>query len=198
MTTFAEMRAQVIELTKRPDLAGITDSMIKRATLKAHDTEIYPQDLFETAIQFATPDYLQTLTYKEIFPRWKSLSYLRRYDMGSTGSAPGIFFQLITPLNSLDDYGQNKTNVMYLTGADLQIRSDTQFSNALLGAYLYPSVTETTYKSWIADEHPGAIIYEAAATVFKTIGYDEENAAYRSMVLEEYALLRQKVVANGY
>jgi hypothetical protein len=61
----------------------------------------------------------------------------------------------------------------------------------LLGCYLHPDITEESYSSWIADEHPYAIISDAAATVFKMIGFDEQAAYQKQNVTEQIAMLRQ-------
>ena len=61
----------------------------------------------------------------------------------------------------------------------------------LLGAYLNPNISDANFSSWIADDHPYAIITDAAASVFKTIGQDEKAAYFKQDVVEQIALLRQ-------
>ena len=67
------------------------------------------------------------------------------------------------------------------------------------GCYLNPDITSLNYTSWIALDHPYAIIFDAAATVFKSIGKDEEAAAYRNMVVEQILMIKaSNVVAVGF
>lgn len=195
MATFNDMLTEVYAITKRPDLSAATTLAVKAATLKAHNSDYFPKDLFETGIAFSSAQYLQEIDYKTIIPRWRALSYLRKYD--ATSNTLGPFFEIINPTFSLDSYGVNKDDVCYLAGLQLKVRSSTQILNALLGCYRYPDTTVENYSSWIADEFPYAIVFDAIATIFKTIGYDEERTAYREMVLEQYAELKQQVVATG-
>ena len=69
----------------------------------------------------------------------------------------------------------------------------------MLGCYVHPDVTEAGFTSWVADDHPYAIVFAAAATVFKMIGDTEKFAAYTqlaNMQLQEVKL--SNIQAYGY
>lgn len=198
MATFTDLCNDVYELTKRPDLVAETKMAVRAATLKAHQSDYYSKDLTETGIEWGSPAYYQSLEYRTVFPRWRSLKFLRKYDSSSSDGA-GKFFQVLTPDEVLDSYGVQKTDICYLAGAMLEIKSSTQDAHMLIGYYQQPDVVEATYNSWIALDHPFAIVYDAAATIFKTIGFDEQNSLYRNMVAEQLALLRlSNIQAEGY
>lgn len=200
--TLAGLIADVITLTNRPDLAGVTLLAVRNATLKAHGSDYYYKDIAETGVMFDLALTQQNLEYKTLAPRWRSLSYVRKYyysEDSSMLSRPGEFLTVLTPNEILDTYSIAKEDVCYVAGFELSIRTRAACKYFLLGAYVFPDVTEDNYCSWIANEKPAAILYEAAAIVFKTIGFDEQTAAYRQMVAEEYAELRQSnILANGY
>jgi hypothetical protein len=198
-TSLASLTADVITLTNRPDLVGETSLAIRAATLKAHHSDFYYKDLYETGIQFDFSLAQQSLEYKTVLPRWRALKYLRPYDNSVTPGVAQGELEVISPDNIFDSYSVTKENVCYVAGLELQIRTLAAWQYFLLGCYLNPDVTAVGYSSWIADEHPFAIVYEAAAIVFKSIGYDEMDARYRQMVQEEYAELKMSnIVAVGY
>lgn len=198
-STLTGLVNDVYTLTNRPDLVGETLLAVRNATLKAHSSDFYPKDLFETGIIFDYEQAQQTFAYKELIPRWRALKYLREYSYSGNTGTPGKFLDVVTPETLLDSYNIHKEDVCYLAGYQLQIRAKAASKYFLLGCYVHPTVTPDNYNSWIADEHPSAIIYEAAATIFKTIGYDEQTAAYRGLVADEYALLRaDNILAVGY
>lgn len=191
--------ADVYSLTNRPDLVGETLLAVKTAALKAHQLDYFYKDIFETGIQFDESLSQQSLDYKTLVPRWRALKYVREYPFDGTTGYPGNFLELVTPDDVLDSYCINKENVCYIAGVTLQIRTRAAMQYFLVGCYRYPDVGNDTFDSWIATEQPGAIVYEAAATVFKTIGYDEQFSAYQSMVATQYAELKiTNIVANGY
>lgn len=199
MTTLTALCSDVYALTNRPDLVSETVLAVRAATLKAHQSDYFPKDLFETAIKFEEEKYLQSLEYKAVIPRWRSLSYLRKYNPTELDNAKGEFLTVLTPGEVLDNYGINRENVVYLAGSMLEIRSSDLLQYVLLGCYVHPDVTVEGYSSWIADEHPFYIVYEAARTLFKTIGYDEQAAMYDRLVQEQLAILRQsQIIAVGY
>lgn len=195
MATFSELCADVHTITNRPDLVAETKLAVRQATLKAHHSDYYPKDIFETGITWATPSNLQSLAYRELFPQWRSLKYLRKYQDG----VPGTFFTVLTPEETLDRYTINKENICYLAGEMLEIRSNTADGYMLLGGYANPVITEEGYKSWIAIEHPFVIVYDAVAQVFKMIGWDEQAAMAKQNMAEQMMLLKQnQLQAVGY
>lgn len=177
--TLAELRAEVYTLTNRPDLVAETLAAVRAATLKLHQIDYFYKDLYETGVAFTNAEYQQQLEYRTLIPRYRSLKYLRKTD--SSGSDTLGFFDIIVPENVLDGYNLNRDNVAYVAGAVIQIRSSTQFQYAILGCYLQPDITEADYTSWIALDHPYAIVWEAAATVFKMIGDTDQFAAYSAL-----------------
>lgn len=198
MTTLASLTADVMTLTNRPDLVGETALAIRAATLKAHRCDYFYKDLIEEGVQFDFSQMQQSLEYKTLIPLWRSLKYIREYDYSVPPGCPGLFLEVLTPDNVLDSYGINRENVCYVAGLEIQIRTRVANQYFLLGFYVNPNVTVDGYASWIADEFPLAIIYEAAATVFKTIGYDEQVATYRQLVADEYKILiASNIVATG-
>lgn len=193
MATFNEIVSDVYLITNRPDLVNETKLAVKVATLKAHQSDYFPKDLYEVGITWDPVDYFQSLDYRALVPRWRAFKYLRKYSDG----APAAFINLLTPEETLDGYGVNKEDICYLAGEMLEIRSSTQDTYMLLGCYVNPIVEETNYSSWIALDHPYAIMFEAARNIFKSIGQDEKAAQIRQEVAEQYQILKQNVVAYG-
>jgi hypothetical protein len=193
MATFAELVSDTYILTNRPDLVSETKLAVKAATLKAHQSDFFPKDLYEIGIQWPTPDYFQSLEYRALIARWRAFKFLRKY----SDSTPGDFFKLLTPEQTLDRYSYNKEDICYLAGEMLEIRSSTQDTYMLLGCYINPIIDENSYSSWIALDHPYAIVYEAARSIFKQTGWDEQAAAIRQEVAEQYQILKQEVTAYG-
>lgn len=198
MSTYSDLVADVITITNRPDLTDLTKLAVRHATLKAHKLDFFPKDIYETGIQWQTPAYIQSLEYRNLVPRWRALKYLRKYDFTTSPGKAGDIFQLITPELILDDYNLQKDNVCYLAGESLEIRSNTKDANMLLGCYRHPDTTEANYDSWVALDQPSAIVYEAARSVFKQIGYDEQASEMQSEVTDQYSLLRQEIIGEGY
>lgn len=187
MASLTGLMSDVYILTNRDDLVAETKLAVKKATLKAHHADDFARDIFETAINWNPVAYIQSLQYANIHPRWRKLKYLRKL----TNSQPAEFFTLLTPEETMDRYNVHKENICYLAGDMYEIRSNTQDDYMLLAAYVSPDISDEGYSSWIADNHPYAIIMDAAATVYKMIGQDEKTAVFRQEVLEQLALIKQ-------
>lgn len=197
MTTLAQLAADVYSLTNRPDMVNETNLAIRSATLKAHQREFYFRDLFESGIQFSSAEFIQSFEPKTVFPLFRSIKYLRKYD--SIGQTPGLLLSRITPDQVFDDYGIDYVNVYYSAGAEIQIKMNTQEQFMLFGGYSNPNVTIDMYSSWIADDYPFAVIYSAVAQVFKMLGSDTQANMYVALANDEFAVLdANNIIDTGF
>lgn len=195
--TLSELQTEVYAITNRPDLADRTLSAIRAATLKLHQMDFFSKDLFETGLAFSAASYLQQLEYRTLIPRFRALKYIRKSDVNGADNLP--FLDIITPEQVLDSYGVNRTDVCYQAGETLQIKSSTELQYIFLGCYLNPVITVSGFSSWIALDHPFAIIYAAAAQIFKSVGKDEEFQAYTLLEREQRQLvLTSNIQTVGY
>ena len=193
----SELQQEVYTITNRPDLVARTQSAIRASTLQLHQSDFWFKDLFETGIVFSLAAFLQQLEYRTLIPRWRSLKYIRKTD--AQGTDNGKFLDVVVPELVLDNYNLNRNDVCYMTGDVIQIRSSTELQYIFLGCYLNPDITLTGYSSWIAIDHPWAIIYEAANQIFKQIGKQEEWQAYKIMAAEQkQAIVVSNTQAVGY
>lgn len=182
--TFAEMQAEVLSITRRPDLIPRIQSAIKAATLKVHHSDFFYKDLVEVPIEFTEIIPIQNFVPSEVLPTFRKVKYIRAWRGGIDGT-PGPFLEHIQIENSIDSYNYIKDNVFYMAGTNLQIRSNPPVHRVLFGAYLHPTITPIEeYKSWVAEEYPYAIIYEASRTIFRSIGQAEQAAEYGNLAYE--------------
>lgn len=192
--TFDEMVAEVIAITKRPDLIDRIQSNVRAATLKAHTSDFYYKDLFEVPVQFTDLFHLQSFIPTEVAPLFRKVKYIRLW----VGDVYGDVGKFLTPIqieNSIDGYGYIKTDVFYMAGQMLQIRGTQALDKVLFGCYQYPILSPSTaFQSWIANEMPYAIVYEAARVTFKSFSFSEQANEYSALVNEQYAELRLSYV----
>lgn len=192
--TFDEMVAEVISITKRPDLTDRIKANLRAATLKAHHSDFYYKDLVEVPVQFSAQFYLQNFVPTEVVTRFRKVKYIRRW-LGGMEGKPGKFLEPIQIENSIDGYGYTKVEVYYMAGQMLQMRGATQFDKVLFGCYQHPVIApETAYESWIAEEMPYVIIYEAARVTFKSYSFTEAANEYSQLVAEQFSELKLSYV----
>ena len=196
--TFDELLTEVYNLTSRPDLVAQTKAAVKAATLKAHMSDFYSKDIHETYVDLGNTDsYVHSFDYISLISNFRSIKYIRKYDTSS--GEGGTFIQVVEPEEVLDSYGTAKTDICYVAGRVIEIKSSTEISKLILGCYVLPITVEATYSSWIAELYPWVIVFEAARVVFKTIGFDEESAAYERLVAEQFILLKASALSDvGY
>ncbi len=199
MTTFASLVADVITLTNHPELVAETTLVVKAATLKMHKTDFYFKDLFETGVQFDSVDYLQTLSYRALFPKYRALKYIRKFTALPAPGMPGAFYEIISTEEVLDSYKIQRSDVAYVAGSVIQIRSSTADQYCLMGVYLHPTIdSPDTYSSWIADEQPYAIIFEAASQIYGLLENDKAQAKYTAEAADQVTELKMgNLVAVG-
>ena len=186
--TFDELLEEVYLITNRRDLENETKSAIKAATLKAHHSDYYSKDIYETGITWPGADYRQSIDLYSLITNFRQLKYLRKATDENDDS--GTFLNVILPEQIVDAYGVNREDIAYVAGRILEVRSSTVLQYALLGAYVSPIVREGAYSSWVAELQPYAIIHEAARRIFFSIGNREEALLQRELAAEEFAELK--------
>ena len=185
--TLAQLVSDVYAITNRPDMVNETNMAIRAATLKAHHLDFFYRDVQETGINFGTLNYTQSFEPRTVIPNFRATKYLRKYD--SKNSCAGMILVKKDLNDILDSYGVEYVNIYYGAGAEIQIKMNTQEQYLLFGCYIHPDVTLVGYNSWIADEYPQAIVYDAAATVFKLLTDSTSSNMYSTMTAIEYNIL---------
>ena len=185
---FSDLVEEVKTITARPDLQSKAESAVSAATLKAHNSGFYYNDLVELAVQFDEPRRIQTFDPTDVSSYYRRVKYMRIWDGDVDGEARE-FLEHINTEAALDTYGYLRLNVFYMAGKFLQIRTYAELDKILFGFYRYPDITSGGFSSWIADEMPWAIIWEAARTIFNQIGYQEQASQMQALVREQYSQL---------
>lgn len=204
MASFTALVADVMALTNRPDLVAETALAVKAATLQLHRSDFYYKDLFEVALKFDSVNYLQSINYRDLFPNYRALKYIRKYDPNTNNyetNGVGDFIRILTPEQVLDSYQGARVDMGYVAGDVIQIRSSTAIEYCLIGVYLNPQVaTPETYKSWISDEAYYAIVYAAVAQIQGTVlnNSAKKNAALEQMNIHFLEVKNSNIIAEGY
>lgn len=199
-TLLTAVMHEVYLLTKRPDLVDATRLAVKSATLRLHSSDFFHKDLFETGITFDAPAYIHKLAIKELLPTFRNVHYLKKTAVDysdPSGYVATSSLDSVHPLYSKDDYGIDRKDVYYSAGQVINIRLSTEEDRLLGGFYLYPTLNDEQYESWIAREFQEAIVYDAAATVFKGTGFDEQAAQLRADSQVWIRLLKNGNIESG-
>lgn len=202
MADFNAIVEDVYTITNARHLVNETIMAVKSATLQLHRRDNFAKDLAEFTLQFPTSDYLQSIDYRTLFPRYRSLSYIRKYDanVAIPDAGMGGFFEIITPAEVLDSYKTARSNVAYLAGANINLRSSEAIQYVSLGIYQNPEVgTPETYNSWIADEAYYAVVYQAASIIFGSSLADSarQNSNLALANIEMVQVVNSNIVAQG-
>lgn len=195
--TFDEIAAEIYTMTNRPDLVKETESAIKSATLKAHQSDFYSKDIYETGVELPEVNMVQSLDLTSLVSNFRQIKYVKV--VSDSNDTEGFYLDLVKTEELIDNYKQSKLNVAYVAGRILEMRASVQFKYLLLGAYVFPLVTKEKYSSWVAHQYPYAIIYEAIRIVFITIGQIEEANGYARLAAEARAEMKAASILDvGY
>lgn len=206
----AQLSAAVVVETKRPDFDafsggdGTIQQKIAAATLFLHGMDFFFKDVSETLVVFDQSAYIQQLDTTEI-PRFRSMHAARKYDptlqtsqlnptilpplfnsVGAVNPTQSMaFFEVIDADKIFDiyHYKQERMDVAYQAGDTLNFKSSSSFAQMLLDYFTWPNIDTSVngnYSSWIARDHPFAIVYHAASSVFSMIGKQEASRKYDS------------------
>lgn len=195
---FTELVDAVYTETGRPDLVAQTQQQVVGSTRKMHGLDFFFKDIATVQALFDITGYVQTLD-TSVLPLYRSMMYVRKWDPTFQSSqlnptilppltnsvngviSPNIALAFLDPLAPDDifsTYGQEKTDVYYQVGSTLMMKSSTSFIQALIGYYKHPDTRAVTFTSWIAEEFPFAIIYDAASAILQKTGKQDVARKY--------------------
>lgn len=204
--TFAELVSDICAEVNRPEMTfksqGGTGEAVRAAissTLTLHTRETYYKDIVEQLVMLPASAYIFAVP-TDTLVRYRKMAYIRKWDpswnayqLDPTTGAPSTAFGMpstlgllkeISPDNIFDIYAYERVNVWYAAGNIVQCKSDTALTQVKVGFYQRPNLTRDTaedypqYSSWIAEQHPYAIIYHAASKIFTSIGQLENSRKY--------------------
>jgi hypothetical protein len=201
---FTELRDEVFLITKRPDLVTQTESAVRKATLRLHDLDYWSKDAVDVVLTWTVPAYQQEWTPKTTTGpltgsgTWRSLRYAVK--ASATGEAYGKPLEYWEPgIGTYDAYGHQKSNVWYESGTKYLFQFSDLPPKLLVGGYTRPIITAIGWNSWISEDHPYAIIYDAALTVLTSIGFTEVARDVAGQLAIEIANLKTSAVQSvGY
>lgn len=189
--TLSQIIAEVYVRTRRPELIADTASAVRKATMKCHLADEFKRDLTEAIITVPVQTdfhYQLDLSNAINYPRFRKVAYVKEYNNPLVGNE--IEFDMADAASLMDDYNLEQQNIWYQVGLALNITSFKQLGQVRVGYYQYPDINTATYTSWVANEFPDAIIEEAAATIFNSIGKDSEYKTYSAYFLQNLAMLQ--------
>lgn len=198
-----QLIAAVYTETNRPDYAAETLQAILASTLKLHLTEFFFKDVTVSQLQFTAQSYQQSVD-TSLVPLYRSFSFLKKndqqilgatvdynnllpplsWDIGSDWGRENKFITMQSPTDILDEYNDNQTDICYQIGTTISINSSTATQYCLFGYYIFPQLDiangGAAYSSWIANEHPYAIVFDACYSIFSMKGDLDQAARYVS------------------
>lgn len=198
--TLAELLAEVYALTNRPDLSAESTSAIKAALLKMHHVDFFYKDLQAALVSLPGTDFVASFE-TSLLPRFRAMKFIRKWYATSLNTQvwpaangmAGPFLTLKEPSDILSSYGRELLDIYYVAGTSVNIRTSDAPPKLLVSWYQNPNATLAGLNAgtdWVCIEHPFAIVFDAASSVFKMIGYDEQSARFSQLVSEQIALLR--------
>jgi hypothetical protein len=214
---FSELCNEVSINTGRGDLlnSGEIGTAVKRATMKMHSINFWPQDLAEAIVGFKTNpttgqyDFNQTMIIAEEMARFRAVKYIREYrpaNQSVSSIAPYmisgwdnngdemLYYTKQDPDAMLDEFNATASNVWYIGGSNLNLRGRLPVQAVSIGWYQYPIIDPLAFSSWIAEQYPYAIIDEATRMINKLTGYLDIAANFDGIVAEHIQIMIQNFV----
>lgn len=188
MATLASLSAKVVELTRRPEIPGITAAAIKSAILRAHHTDFFPRDLSSAVLSYSlpvsTPLFQDFANISALLPALRNFQAVMSIDSVTQVPVEKLEYRDLDDLYMTD--GTQRTSVYSLLGDTLRC-----YFLAWTGAlnviyYRNPTFTETEAVSWIADTYPDEIASWAAGIVFARTGFMEQAQASQELHVKPF------------
>jgi hypothetical protein len=177
MTTLSELCQDVYIHTNRPDLSSETQLALRTAARKFHLMDFWKRDYKERVLPLSAASTLFALDIPSNFENWRKFDYIRPWDQINSVPIGGEESKLsfLDPAAIFDEFGRTKTNVYYVSGSNLQIKTSQGYDAFVIGWYSYPNLGPNDFASWIADMYPELLVEEASGRILHIIGMVDEG-----------------------
>ena len=155
MATLESVVAKAIEQHRRPELAAMTASAVRTATLRAHHTDFFPRDKAEHLLTYtpANSPVYSVPNLSTVLTRMRAVKNLQGLDAVSNLPVEQFEYRELDDLYDLD--GCMRTSVYSLVGDTLRFVPQLPTGAAMLYYFQNPALGEADsaapYASWIAD-----------------------------------------------
>lgn len=189
MTTFAEMRTKVIDLTKRPELVALTDYAIRMATLRAHAVDFFPRDQASTVFTYTIPSgntlFVDITNLYTVAPLFRTADFLQGEDSVTLNPAENLEY-VSDYKDFYDEYNVLRSSVFTQMGENIRARFIGATGRARLFYYKNPDVAVATYASWIANLHSDELAMWAAGIIWQRTGFQEQASTVSRETIPQF------------
>jgi hypothetical protein len=176
MTTFAELFDATVVNTKRPELVALTESCVRLATMKAHQTDFFMRDQVIVPLIYAPTNvspFVDIANVSTQLPRKRSITLVQSVDLSTLH--PVENFEWREYKDFWDRDRELRTSVYTEIGDTLRLRPCVQTGRFDVMYYLNPVTSPAAdYASWIADAHVEEVAMWAAGLVWARTGFLEQ------------------------
>lgn len=190
---FSECVTIVLDLVKRPDKLTAAEMAVNSALSKAILKAEYTQDLVETSIPIDSSKYAQTIDLTTLSPQ------LTRFRKWKYVKQPGAYryLEYLAPDKVFQPGSFMQNDCYYMAGANLNIIPSSTSATLEVGYYSYAPAMKNNETFWLLDLCPYAIIHEAAAILFESIG-DSQSAAGNRKTGQDLLKVMEIDIQHGY
>jgi hypothetical protein len=192
--------------TNRPDLVAETALAVTKATVRMHTlgqrtsggisgAVFYIKDISTVVISLPTQADNHFSIDLSPYPLIRAVKTVQDYNYPLTGRE--VQYPPLDPENIFDSYNVERANYFFRAGLGLTLKCQKPPAAIQLQYYSYPITDGATYNSWIATDFRDAITEEAAGTVFRMIGKDEEFKVYQAMSQDNIAILQSSNITSA-
>ena len=193
MTTFAELVASTLEVTKRPALVALTNQAVRLAVMRAQHTDFFPRDSAIGSLPYQVSQYVMFYDFPNMNTQ---LPRLRQIQTIYGKTQEGLYVEQLEYRkisNLYDNDGEPLRYVYTLIGETLRCWFDMPTGMIDVAYFRNPNTSELQFSSWIADEYKEEIAHWAAAIVFARSGFQDMAAELQQTHIAPF---KQELIAN--
>ncbi len=175
-----EIVDEVVVTTGRPDRADLCMRAVRAAVTEVHGAANFPRDRVEELFELAEP--LNRIKVN-LPPRFKSFEVLGAVTAQGAPvalSTDNNQYTRVDPSSILHTHKTNTTDVYYVAGTALNIKSSVKVDNVYALYNRFPEVADTQLETWIMREHDALITGLALYKTYTSLGDNARARLHRA------------------
>jgi hypothetical protein len=179
-TTFQQLYDLTVEFTRRPELAALTQTAIRAATIRAHTSGFFFRDRYAELVSLTYDSSKAWVDVADVYSRLTNLRAVESVQMvQDLTDFPSEQLEYADPT---DIYARNnnvrtgglRTGIYTLDGQSLRLYPNFSTARCKINYYKLPVTTSVGFSSWIADTWPDDLAMWAGSIVHSRSGAIEQ------------------------
>lgn len=175
--------AAVLERTRRVDKSNEIKTAVRKAIRTVHTAAYFPMDVVEEEVDLNGVYSTFKIPLPPRIRKFIAVAPLTVHGQPMQITTIDNTYDYVTPTDVINSFYERKSDIYYVAGTVLSIKSSVGAAKLYVSFYALPEVSDGDLETWLMRDHESAFIDAALSDFYLSIGRDKQAASHKNEML---------------